>query len=160
MRRKCVSMLLFLGLGFMGLSAQNAILSSGNNAVGIGGSISYSVGQITYITTNATNGSTSQGVQQAYEISVLNGMNEAKGITLFCSTFPNPAMDFVTVKVENYNMEKVVYQRLDINGRLIESKVSEVNETTFKMSKLLAATYLLKISQNNKEIKTFRIIKK
>lgn len=160
MKCKCIStLLLSFILGFMVLSAQKVIVSSGNNASGIGGSICYSVGQITYMSAITTNGSIAQGIQQAYEISVLNGINEAKGITLFCSTYPNPAMDFITVKVENYNIKKLVYQLMDIKGRLIESKVSEGNETSFNMSKLLASTYLLKISENNQEIKTFRIIK-
>ena len=48
----------------------------------------------------------------------------------------------------------------DINGRLVENnKVSE-NSTIIQMGKYPDAIYLLKVIENNKEIKTFKIIKR
>ena len=46
-----------------------------------------------------------------------------------------------------------------MNGKLIESKKVENNETSIVMSNLVPATYFLKVIQDNKEIKTFKIIK-
>ncbi len=47
----------------------------------------------------------------------------------------------------------------DINGKLLESKKIETNETTFSLENFVPSTYFLKIIQNNKEIKTFKIVK-
>jgi hypothetical protein len=45
------------------LYSQNSTLSSGGQATGTGGSVSYSVGQIAYSSLSGTNGSLIQGVQ-------------------------------------------------------------------------------------------------
>ena len=150
---------LLLGLGLTGLKAQVAIPSSGGNASGSGGSVSYSVGQVVYTSGIGTNGSVAQGVQQPYEISVETGLEVAKGITLQCSAYPNPATDFVKLMVENYTIEKLTCQLYDMNGKLLKNKKVEGNETSIDMSNLAIATYFLKVTQSNKEIKTFKIIK-
>jgi hypothetical protein len=46
-----------------------------------------------------------------------------------------------------------------MNGKLLENKKIEGNQTIIGMSKLVAATYFLKITQSNKEIKIFKIVK-
>lgn len=76
------------------LLSQNAIPATGGNASGSGGSVSYSVGQVTYLINTGTSGSVAQGVQQPYEISVVTGIEEASGIELEFSVYPNPASDF------------------------------------------------------------------
>jgi len=150
---------LLLGLGLTGLKAQVAIPSSGGNASGSGGSVSYSVGQVVYTSGTGTNGSVAQGVQQPYEISVETGLEVAKGITLQCSAYPNPATNFVKLMVENYTFEKLTCQLYDMNGKLLKNKKVEGNETSIDMSNLAIATYFLKVTQSNIEIKTFKIIK-
>jgi len=157
---KKVRILFLFCIGLSKIFAQEANLSSGGNASGAGGSASFSVGQVVYSTNNGINGSVSLGVQQPYEIIVLNGLNEAKGITLLCSAYPNPAKDFVTVKVENNKTENLVYQLLDTTGKLLESKKSEGFETNILMSSFKPATYFLRINQDNMLIKTFKIIKR
>jgi hypothetical protein len=163
MRHKKVKLtaVLFLGLGLTGLQAQTAILASGGNASGSGGSASYSIGQIVYTTNTGTNGSVAQGVQQPYEISVVTGLDVAKVITLQCSVYPNPAIDLVKLNVENYKTDALTYQLYDINGKLLENKNIESNETSIVMSNLVPSIYFLKVVQQNKqnEVKTFKIIK-
>jgi hypothetical protein len=151
--------LLLLGLGLTGLQAQEVIPATGGNASGSGGSMSYSVGQIVYTTNTGTTGSVAQGIQQPYEISVVTELEGAKGITLKCIVYPNPATDYVMLKVENYNTENLTYQLYDINGKLVENKKLDGNETSIVMSHLAATTYFLKVIDNNKEVKTFKIIK-
>ena len=46
--------------------AQNIIPASGGNATGSGGTVSYTVGQIVYVTDTGNTGSVIQGVQQPY----------------------------------------------------------------------------------------------
>ena len=154
-----LSAALLLGLCLMGLQAQETIPASGGEGTGSGGSVSYSVGQIVYSVNTGTNGSVAQGVQQPFEISVVSGIKEQPGISLTLSVYPNPATDYLTLRIENFDKENLTYKLLDINGRLLMNKIIVGNETNIDMSQLLPATYVLNINQDNKEIKTFKIIK-
>ncbi|MBT3920138.1 MAG: hypothetical protein HOF24_07115, partial [Flavobacteriaceae bacterium] len=48
--------------------AQAALTASGGEAVGAGGSLSYTIGQVDYIQASGSGGTASQGVQQAFTI--------------------------------------------------------------------------------------------
>jgi hypothetical protein len=154
-----VSAVLLLIFGFTGLQAQEAIPASGGNASGSEGSVSYSVGQMVYTTNIGTNGSVAQGVQQPFEISVVTGLEDTEGISLRCSVYPNPTTDYLVLKVENFDKENLSYQLIDIKGKPLENKKITGIETSIVMSSLTPATYFLKVTQNNKEVKTFKIVK-
>lgn len=141
------------------IRAQNAIPASGGNASGSGGTVSYTIGQVVYTTNTGTNGSAAQGVQQPYEISAVTGIEKAKDISLEIVVYPNPATDYVKLKVENYESENLSYQLYNINGTLLENKKIESNETSIVMRNLIQGTYFLKVTDKQKEIKTFKIIK-
>jgi hypothetical protein len=154
-----LSTLLLFSLGLAGAFAQSAMPAAGGNASGNGGSVSYSVGQVVYSTNTGASGSEVQGVQQPYEISVITGLEEGKTISMQCSAFPNPATYYVNLKVENYKTENLAYQLYDVSGKLLENKKVDANETSIDMHDLVISTYFLKVTQNNKEIKVFKIIK-
>ena len=159
-KRLKLSVVLLLGLGLTGLQAQESINSTGGNASGGGGTVSYSIGQVVYTTnTSVAYGSVAQGVQQPFEISVITAIKQAQDITLVCSVYPNPASDFLTLKVDNYDAESLSYKLFDANGKLLESKIVTGNITIISMANLLPSLYFLKVIDNQKEIKTFKIIK-
>ena len=148
-----LSAVLLLGIGLTGLQAQNAIPASGGNASGSGGSASYTVGQIVYTTNSNSNGSVAQGVQQPYEISVVTAIEEAQDISLEIMVYPNPATDFIKLKIENYEVQNLRYQLYDINGSLLQDNKIVGNETDIVMSNYVSATYFLKVTDNNKASK-------
>jgi len=142
------------------LQAQEALPATGGEASGGGGSASYTVGQVVYTTNVGTNGnSVAQGVQQPYEISIVLGLPEAKGINLSVSAYPNPTSDYLTVKVENYETVNLQYMVFDINGKLLQTIKATGGETQIQTSKLVPAIYFVKVLNNKKEIKVFKIIK-
>ena len=145
--------------GLIGLQAQKAIVTSGGNASGSGGTSSYTVGQVFYHTLAGTNGSVSQGVQQPFEISVVTGIEEAMAIQLMISAYPNPTVDFLILKVENYDREKSLYQLYDINGKVLINKSIQANETSIPVYEFVPGTYFLKVTDNYTVVKTFKIIK-
>ncbi len=150
--------LLFLGL--TSIQAQETTTTSGGNSTGVGGTVSYTIGQVIYITNIGSNGSVAQGVQQPYEISVVSGIENGEGINLNCSAYPNPTTDFLTLKVENYKADNLSYKLYDISGKLLENKKIEGNETSIAMNNFLPSIYFLRVIDNNMEVKTFKIIKK
>jgi hypothetical protein len=159
MKHKKVKLsVLLLGLGLTA-HAQHAITTTGANASSSGGSISYSVGQIVYKTNSGSLGSVAQGVQQPYEISVVSGLEEAQGINLVISAYPNPATDYVILKVENYKTKNLTYQLYDISGKLLLIQKVTSAETPILMETHANGSYYLKVSNNKSELKTIKIIK-
>ena len=155
---KLIAVLLFI-LGLTGLQAQESVSTTGGNASGSGGSASYSVGQMFYTTNTGANGSVAQGVQQPFEISVVTGIKEAKDINLSVSVYPNPTNDYLTVKVDNYETANLKYMVFDINGKLLQTVKATGGETQIETSQLVPANYFVKVLDNNREIKVFKIIK-
>lgn len=164
MRMKlCVLFLCLLWLGLAGLKAQVSVPAAGGNASGSGGKVSYSVGQVVYSSTSGTNGSVGQGVQQVYIISVTTGV-ENKGIDLSYSVYPNPATDYLTLKLVDCKSVNYSYQLFDLRGRMLEAKSITGEETSISMQALAGGNYLLRIVETTsgtaKEVKSFKIIKK
>lgn len=150
---------LFLGMCLSVVNAQQASTAAGGDASGSGGSANYSVGQVVYTTNFSATGSAAQGVQQPYEISVVTSINEASNISLNLTAFPNPTTDFLTLKIADTKIESLSYQLYDVAGKLLEEKKITSNEVSISMLNLPNAAYFLKVSSNNKEIKSFKIIK-
>ena len=157
-KRLHISTVLLLALGFSGLQAQTAIVATGGNASGSGGSMSYSVGQVFYTTATGTSGSVAQGVQQPFEISVETGV-EKTGISLTASVYPNPTTNYLTLEVKDFELTALHYQLYDLQGKLLQTKKITEAKTKIAMSNLLPAIYFVKVIQAKKEVKTFKIIK-
>jgi hypothetical protein len=155
--RMSIALCLF-GFG-TAMQAQNAIPASGGNASGSGGTVSYTVGQTIYTANSGMNGTVSQGVQQPYEILTVFVSEETKDISLECSAFPNPVDDYLKLKVNYTTEENLSYLLYDISGKLLLTQKVINAETLIFMNNLPAAVYFLKINDNNKEVKTFKIIK-
>lgn len=149
-----------LGLGLTGLQAQKALPATGGNVSGSGGTVSYSVGQVVYKTQTGTSSTMAQGVQQPFRISVVNAIEEANGISLELSVFPNPVTDFIRLRIDKFEVQQVSYQLYDITGNMILRNKVESNETNILMQNFLPAVYFLKVFKDKKEVKVFKIIKK
>jgi len=159
-----LSAVLLLGIGLTGLQAQEAIPATGGEASGGGGSASYSVGQMVYTTNTGTNGSVAQGVQQPYEISVVTEIEQAKDINLSVSAYPNPTTDYLTLSISDNiqasdDFSLMSYQLYDMQGKLLQTEKITGNQTSISMSNHAPATYFVKVTEGNKEVKTFKIIK-
>jgi hypothetical protein len=158
-KRIVFNAILFLGPGLLSVFAQESIAVSGGDASGSGGTSSYTLGQVAFITNSGTGGSEAQGVQHAFEISIVSGIEETNGISLRFSAYPNPVSEVLVLKTEGEVQVKYDASIYDINGDLIMHIKTEGIETSIDMKNLLPATYFLKVSNYNKEVKTFKIIK-
>ena len=138
--------------------AQQSANATGGDASGSGGTAAYSVGQIVYTTNTATTGSVAQGVQQPYEISIVSGIDNHT-VNIELSAYPNPTTDYIKLKVEGEKFEDLNYTLVDITGKLIASEKITSSTEIIGMENLASACYLLRVTNNNKELKTFKIIK-
>jgi hypothetical protein len=148
-----------LMLGTVGLKAQDSMISSGGEAAGSGGTISYTIGQVAYSSSVNASGSVAEGVQQPFEISGPNALAETNGLLLLVSTYPNPTTDFLILKVEHLDLSALSFQLYDIKGMLLEHREIKDIETRITMSNYMPSTYILKVKEGNKEISAFKIIK-
>jgi hypothetical protein len=151
--------LLLLGLVITTVQAQQGITVTGGGASGSGGTAAYSVGQVFYTTSTGTGGSVAQGMQQAYEIATILGLEERQ-ISLNMVAYPNPTTDYLTLSIGNTELSSLRFQLYDGTGKLIESKKITSTSETIEMGSLASALYFLKVVNNNKEVKTFKIFKK
>jgi hypothetical protein len=143
-----------------GLQAQENTVSASGNASGIEGTVSYSVGQVAYLTKSGTEGTITEGIQQPFEILIPTGIEDEKGITLECLLYPNPSDEFVKLKIENRDINNLGYHLLNMNGVLLQTMKISDKETLISMDGLEKSTYILVITQNEKVLKTFQVIKK
>jgi len=151
------------------LYAQETVSTTGGNASGSGGTVSYTVGQVSYTPASGSNGSVIQGVQQAYEISVVTSVTEATGINLQWTAYPNPASDYLRLSLLNegypeLDFNSLSYQLYDFRGKLLLNNLLEGPESTISMQSFSSGIYILKIiekkdSKTPRELKTFKIIK-
>jgi hypothetical protein len=154
-----ICILCFFSICIVDSYAQEVITTSGGEASGATGSVSYTVGQTSYTTIESEDGTITQGVQQPFEIFIIVGIDEAEEITLIVSAYPNPTAGNLNLKIENYLIENLSYQLFDFNGRILESNKINSFEVKIQMNQFPTATYFLKVFDGKKEIKTFKIVK-
>ena len=158
-KRLKLSAVLLLGLGLTGLQAQTSVNATDGDVSGSGGSVSYSVGQVVYTTHTGTSGSVAEGVQQPYEISVVTGLEEAQSINLSVTAYPNPTTDYLTLRIDEFEISNLSFQLYDMNGKLLQNEKITGNQTSIVMSNLVPANYFVKVIAGNQLIKEFKIIK-
>jgi len=139
--------------------AQQSILSAGGEATDITGSVSYSIGQVAYITMTGTGGTVTEGVQQPYEI-LFNGIYDEPGISLECLIYPNPATVSVRLKIDNHEIQNLSYCLYSMNGLVVKEEAIKNKETIIPMDDMISGTYLLTVSEYNQTVTFFKIIKK
>lgn len=143
------------------IQAQTAVTASGGNATGTGGSVAYSIGQVTYTNFEGESGSINLGVQQP-NLFLTVGTLELD-ITLSASVFPNPASTSTSLKLEDESASPIAddltMNLYDFNGKLVLQQVIHSVITTIPMDHLSNGVYVLQVNRRNIEIKTFKVFK-
>ncbi|MDX2414223.1 MAG: hypothetical protein QNK33_03435, partial [Bacteroidales bacterium] len=118
---KLLTLLFLIGYGVT-IQAQLTIAATGGNAVGSGGTVSYTIGQLTYQTLVGTTGSISQGVQQPYEISIVTAIGNTDGIVLDYNVYPNPTHGLIRLTIKPFDDGDFRFWLYDLNGILLQNK--------------------------------------
>lgn len=150
--------IVFYFSGFSVVFSQNSINSSGGNINSSSGNVSYSVGQLFIKSVGNSDGSVSEGVQQAYTISEISSVENLRNKWKI-SLYPNPADNYIYLKQDLSNIDNLKWQLFDMQGRLLIEKMTKNNPQIIDIGNLSKQVYFLKVTNGKQELKTFKIIK-
>lgn len=152
-----ISVVMFLSVVAM---AQESVVVSGGNAHGASGSVSYTVGQTSYISVSGESGTEYQGVQQPYEITEITSVQGGTMFNITLHAYPNPTSDYLTLSIVDDDFDGMECQMFDIAGKMLSEKKLYNTEVQLDMQSLPAATYFVRILKGKTEVKTFKVVKK
>jgi hypothetical protein len=158
MKKHIITTILFFGFASASIFAQQGIHSSGGNASGAGGSVSYSVGQVFYSSQSGSNGALIQGVQQPFEL-IVTEVKEMSSSILKCEAYPNPAVKELNLRISGEQPKDGSWKLIDARGVSILNGSINTAETLIPMNAVPMAAYTLQVFSGKKEIKSFKIIK-
>jgi hypothetical protein len=141
------------------IQGQQLILTAGMDASGTGGSVSFSLAQTFFTGSSGINGTVAEGVQQPYEISVVIAVTPVPGPEMKCQVYPNPAGNYINVSVDEMMVMQSSYALYDLQGKNLGGELIMERHQRITLSHLTPGIYLLKISDTNQIVKSFRIIK-
>ena len=139
-----------------------AIITSGSDASGNSGNVSYSIGQVffTYIGQKSVY-NLAQGIQHQELAEASIKPEDIEAIPQIF-IFPNPTADFIHVNMKGFESENgnLTYALFDLQGRIVMQNKMERTETHINVSQLRTSIYILQVYVEKKVLKTFKIIKK
>ena len=155
-----VGAMAFMMMGY----AQETITTTGGEATGNAGTVSYTIGQIAVQTVANSNASVSEGVQQPYEIQTI-GVDNYPQITLDAKVYPNPTADRLILSIgssvgaNNYSPLPLQAALFNNSGQHIRTlNVTDV-QTDIDMTDLSSGTYYLRVTDEKQTLKTFKVVK-
>ena len=155
--KKCFFLIL-CGIGLPTLGAQELNVSSSGEGSGVGGGVSYSVGQTFYSTNVGATGTESQGIQQAYDITVVFSAQEgakSKNIVLIAQDESGLA-----IELESPSLAQFSYQLVNLQGEILAENSLHLTHTRISMDGYSDGVYFIKINRDGYLIKSFQVNKK
>ena len=140
-----------------GIKGQEIISSSGNNHTNSNGSISYTVGEPVVETYRSNNVIITQGFNQT--CFTITKINEFTGLDYEIEIYPNPSEEFVILTTDIEDKSGLRYLIYNLNGILLMQDQVQDTETFVSFHNMPTGGYILKINKDNKEIRSFRIVK-
>ncbi len=143
------------------LYGQQNTTALGGEASGIGGTLSYSIGQIAYTTADGATGSINQGVQQPY-LQIMVSNQESLG-SVSIRLFPNPSSSNTIIALDDFSsypdLASFRYQLFDVYGTFLWAENIQSTLNQIQTTQLISGMYILKVFYKNQPLKTFRFIK-
>jgi len=143
--------------------AQSSFNSGGGDDAVSQASVSYSIGQLFYEPSSSYGGSlkATPGVQQTYFIADVTSNETIISDVADIKLYPNPVTDYLellfTGEERFDNLKATLYS---ISGSLIGIYPVNIPLTRIEAGTLEPGVYMLKVTNGDMEIKTFKIIKK
>src|SRR5438128_1544088 len=103
-------------------NAQSGTVSCGGDASGSGGTVAYSIGQVSYLNNVGDSGKADEGIQHPFEIFTI-GIDEEANLDFTVDIFPNPTINNLTLTVTDFKSENLSYKLYDLKGRILERRI-------------------------------------
>lgn len=145
-------------LNFSHLTAQVSVNSGGISVSGPGGSLSVSLGQVDYALSQGSEGDLLSGVQQPFEISIITDLEDDM-VDFHINVFPNPFQQGVSLELNTENAQSYRWQIFSIKGDLMLEGQGYEKLSYIDLSELNASLYLLRIAIEDRQARSFRIVK-
>ena len=133
---------------------QNAISAAGFEATG-DGTLSATIGQTAFVAVANENGSISQGVQQAYEITTETGIDVTE---IQLSAFPNPTSDVLNLTIDG-DFGEVTYSLFNNSSALLAKGTANGPKSQIQMGAFKPGLYFLDVKAEGKTVKRFKVVK-
>jgi hypothetical protein len=137
--------------------AQQVISCSGNSGKSATAQLSYTIGETVVSTLTGSEAILTQGFQQGVIHLTAVESIELPGFEV--SVFPNPATDIVKLKILKKEPGNYSFSIFDLSGKNLMNKNFTNSETEISLGFLIPSTYLMKIFDEKRELKTFKIVK-
>ncbi len=89
----------------------------------------------------------------------ITAVGELAGLDVEILAYPNPAKDFLHLRVESTKQEAFSYRLYGAGGELKTAGELSGNQATISMQGYVPASYFLKVADKENVFKTFKIIK-
>lgn len=136
--------------------SQDGTVSSGGDTKSESGSVSYSIGQVSY-ETQSGDGDVQPGLQQTYRI-VISSIKEGES-NISIELYPNPTTDNVVLKIDESDFSGLEYSLVNLLGITVFNNSINSTETNIDTSDLTASSYILNVLKEGKIIQSFNLIK-
>ena len=139
---------------------QSSMNTSGGDTFSDQGSVAYSIGQVFVQINESAEISVSEGVQQPYEISLINAVFEEGDVKVSLLAYPNPTMNDLTIELQGWQHEQASFEVYDAQGKKISS--GAFNQSTLSIDARLwsSGNYYLHIySPKGDQAASVKIIK-
>nr|WP_319273079.1 T9SS type A sorting domain-containing protein [uncultured Draconibacterium sp.] len=157
--RLFIGILLFFLIGILNqkVFSQELVSSSGNEFKNDQLQISWSMGEPVIETFEGSSTQLTQGFHQSNL--VITTVEEIPGIDFMLTAFPNPVVNYLTLKTDYNQVNQLRYILYDSEGSMLLQADVLSDESEIPMHKYVPASYFLKIIKEDTPLKTFKIIK-
>jgi hypothetical protein len=118
----------------------------------------WSIGELSIETYTSSTMIISQGFHQGEY--VVTRIDEIPFFDFSITAFPNPTSDLICLKVESTKVEHINYAVSDISGKVLLNGNTANQLEQINFSNYAPGVYFMSVTQNNKLLKSFKIIKK
>jgi hypothetical protein len=159
MKKTIFILSVFTILGSVSLNAQLLQVTDVSGGTGKAGStaIAWSIGELAISSLESGNVMLTQGYLQP--VLVATAIDEKDGLPFTLTVYPNPAREWIEVRLYEADWKDFTFQLQDVSGRLLCKVIPQGNTTRIPMTQYGAGLYLLKALQSDKESVVLEIVK-
>ena len=152
--------ILSLFSSYFHLRAQTGFSTCGGDVSTVEHSISFSMGQVFYLSAFSTANYYSQGLQHSNLVSQPNGIEDLTDNNLLISLYPNPVINELHLKLKDLDMSGLNIKLYNSLGKMVMQTSFKTSEQILKMDNYASGIYMLVVSDNQIIRGFYKFIKK